>query len=85
MKKPQRIQVLGEWFKIEHTDLIPEGLCGDCDVDNKVIRIEQSLEGKTFKETLIHEKFHAMLTLSGLSQFLSDELEEALCRLIERL
>lgn len=85
MKKPQRVNILGTRFKIEHVDLTSEGLCGDCDVDHKIIRIEQSLEGKAFKETLTHEKFHAMLTLSGLSQFLTDELEEALCRLVERL
>ena len=85
MKKPQRVNILGTRFKVEHADLIPEGLFGDCDVDNKIIRIEQTLEGKSFKETLTHEKFHAMLRLSGISELLTEELEEALCRLVERL
>lgn len=85
MRKPQRIKVLGEWFRVLHMDLSEEGLFGDCDVDNRVIRIDQSLEGKSFKETLKHEKFHAMLRISGISELLGDQLEEAICRLVERL
>lgn len=85
MRKQQRIRILGVWFKIEHVDLKEESLCGDCSVSDKLIRIDSSLEGSAYKETLRHEVFHAMLGLSGISELLEGNLEEALCLLVEQL
>jgi len=89
MRKPDRAKVLGQWVDILYVDLKPEGekddenLFGDCDVPNRVIRIEKTLEGELFKRTLRHEKQHMKLGISGLSNQLSPELEEQLCDLAE--
>ena len=88
MKKHDRVKVLGQWVRVEHKDLSvdaapDENLHGDCNVERRLIRLDQSLEGADYKRVLRHEKMHMKLGLSGLSELLTPEQEEAICVLSE--
>ena len=88
MKKRNRIKVLGQWVTLEHTDLSKAdteggGLCGDCDVDKRVIRIDHNIEGDEYNRVLRHEVFHMKVRIAGLKELLSDEVDEALAVLAE--
>lgn len=47
------------------------------------IELNSNLKGEQYKMVLIHEVTHAALKVSGLDQLLSDEMQEALCVLME--
>jgi len=83
MKKRSRIKILGQWVNLEHVDLTKEGVHGDCDVEQRKIRIHIGLEGERYKRVLRHECEHMKFGLSGLVELLTPELEEALCTLAE--
>ncbi len=89
MKRPERVKILGQWCKVNFTDLKEEGnrnneiLYGDCNLTTRTIRVEQSLDDEIAKRVLRHEKMHMKLGLSGLSEMLNPEQEEALCVLME--
>lgn len=87
MKRKAKAKVLGQWIKILHCDLTNEDseecLLGDCDVDKRVIRIEESLSDQEYKRVLRHEMFHMKVGLSGLREQLDEELEESLATLME--
>lgn len=88
MKKRKRIKVLGQWITVEHCDLSKAGesgeaLCGDCNVDRRVIRIDETIEGEEYKRVLRHETFHMKVRISGVNEMLTDEIDEALAVLAE--
>tara|TARA_R100000742_G_C4256970_1_gene74823 strand:+ start:129 stop:404 length:276 start_codon:yes stop_codon:yes gene_type:complete len=89
MKKPEKIKILGQWAKVQYVDLtkggeaVGEVLYGDCDVATRTIRIEKSLDDNLTKRVIKHETMHMKLGLSGLSEILTDEQEEAICVLVE--
>ena len=89
MKRPDRVKILGQWINILYVDLKPEGdkdnetLYGDCDVAARIIRVEKSSDDELCKRILKHEKLHMKLGLSGLTEILSSEQEEAICVLAE--
>jgi hypothetical protein len=89
LKRPDRLKVLGQWCHVLYVDLKKEGaensetLYGDCDAALRVIRIEKTLDDDMTKRVLKHEKMHMRLGLSGLSEILSSEQEEAICVLME--
>ena len=89
MKRPDRVKILGQWCAVKFMDLKEEGqrnnetLYGDCDLATRTIRVEQSLDDDLAKRVLKHEKMHMKLGLSGLSELLTLEQEEAICVLME--
>lgn len=88
LKKRNRIKVLGQWVTLEHADLSKADtdggeLCGDCDVDKRIIRLDEKLEGEEYRRVLRHEVFHMKVRISGLKELLSDEVDEALAVLAE--
>ncbi len=83
MKKRNRIKIFGEWVTLDHVDLTSEGIYGDCTVSSRTIRLHVGLEGAEYKRVLAHESEHMRLGISGLSEMMSAELEEALAVLAE--
>lgn len=55
------------------------------DPDEDTIYIWSGLPPETFKRTLLHEIFHSMLSISGITKILEDKQEEAICVLAENL
>lgn len=53
--------------------------------DGKSIYLLNTLEGETKNRVLTHEVVHAILNISGLSNLLEDNLEEAICDAMESL
>ena len=80
--KPKTITVFGRDIAIEKTDLKGETL-GLYHHDDRTIYVDKKLKGRELKNTIEHERYHAILALSGLTEFLSEELEEAIVRAFE--
>lgn len=78
---PASISILGKTFKVTVTSL--RGLHGDCDIDKKIIRVNQNSSIEDARETLFHESLHAAFAVSGLKEIITDEQEEAIVRMIE--
>ena len=55
------IKIGTDWWMVREVDLdsVEPGKFGDCDQENKVIRINSSLSKKEKKATLAHEIIHA--------------------------
>lgn len=89
MKRPDRVRILGQWINILYVDLKPEGekanetLYGDCDSTTRIIRVDKSVDDDLCKRIIKHEKMHMKLGLSGLTEILTLEQEEAICVLAE--
>ncbi len=83
MKRRKRMKVLGQWVTLEHTDLQSEELWGDCDVAKRHIRIKVDATDDEYNRVLRHEVCHMRLGISGLSELMTPELEEALAVLAE--
>ena len=83
--KPDKITVGGIDFEIVYKTMKDYG---ELDSDAKKIFISNKLKGEFLLDTIIHEGFHAMLSISGLGYILEDihpELEEALVRAYENI
>lgn len=78
------INVFGKHIKIIEKDLIKEEIDGRYLATDALIEIEVSLSDSKKVEILAHELCHAMLDLTGWSNFLPDAVEESLCILCER-
>ena len=92
MRKIRKCMVAGHTFKVVWKDLKTAGedggaLFGCCDVDEKVIYIEQTITShKVARDTICHEATHAVLELSGLKHLPGfEEIEEAVVRAIDYL
>lgn len=87
MKKkrfPSSISILGRKYKIKQgSNLVYMGqpCLGLCDNQNKIIYLEKDQDEQTKKETLIHECYHALLSISGIDQKLSEAENEIHCQL----
>ena len=81
MALPKSINLMGHKIKVILND-DPDNH-GTCDVNLRIIWIRGSDSASTQQETLIHECAHMILGLSGVSQLLSEELEEAIVVAIE--
>lgn len=79
------ITILGQKIKVEYIKGLvkKESIWGDADPFKKKIRLEDSLKGKEYERVLRHEKMHMILGLSGITNLLPLEVEEAICTLIE--
>ena len=78
------INIFGRYIKIEEKDLIKEEIDGRYLAADAVIQVEVSLSDSKKVEILAHEMCHAMLDLTGWSNYLPDAVEESLCILCER-
>jgi len=80
MKLPKYIKIKGQKYKIIYNkNLSKESIYGDTDMDYKIIRICNSLEGEKLLTTLIHEIGHAIQFETGISQAISVGLQEIIC------
>lgn len=83
--KPKEVTIAGQKFTIVYKQMKEYG---EFDVDQNKICISNKIKGEVLLDTIIHEGFHAMLSISGLGYILEDvqgELEEALVRAYENI
>ena len=83
--KPKEVTIAGQKFAIVYKQMKEYG---EFDADAKKICISNKIKGEVLLDTIIHEGFHAMLSISGLGYILEDvqgELEEALVRAYENI
>ena len=82
-KRIRSVQILGHKIPVIYTTW-PDGQWGECDLDNRVIRLSQAclLDAHQQWLTLVHEVTHMIFGLTGLS-FMEDNNEEAFVRCIE--
>ena len=83
--KPKEVTIAGQKFSIVYKQM---KAYGEFDADAKKICISNKIKGEVLLDTIIHEGFHAMLSISGLGYILEDvqgELEEALVRAYENI
>lgn len=78
---PGSLVISGHDFEVELAHM--EDRYGDCDVTKRKIRIDPTEPLDRQWETLFHETIHAVLGLSGYSELLKDDLEEALVVLLQ--
>ena len=78
VNRPKVINVYGKTFKIVYRNL-DSGLYGECIPSKDLIEIDESLKGRDFMQTLVHEYFHALIDRISLNQILSEDLEEVIC------
>lgn len=67
---------MGKTYKIEYKDIRHEAAFGMTDNRKTLITIEKTLTGKELEQTMLHEFFHGVLSRTGASQALPNELEE---------
>tara|TARA_R110000744_G_scaffold142526_2_gene254195 strand:- start:207 stop:512 length:306 start_codon:yes stop_codon:yes gene_type:complete len=83
--KPTELIIAGQKFAIVYKTMEDYG---ELDFDKKKIYISNLIKGEFLLDTIIHEAFHAMLSISGLAYLLEDaheQLEEALVRAYENI
>lgn len=90
MRLPTKLQIAGITFKVKYvpdlaSETHPGQLYGDCDVDERVIRINKVLHKTAgeYRATLLHESLHAALRVTGWAEVLGDKQEEALIQALE--
>ena len=87
MKRPSKIKVLGQEVTIKvlaKPEQDDGTVChGMCEVNDRRISIEAGLNNSVYSRVLRHEVFHMKMGLSGLSEMLTDEQEEALAIIAE--
>lgn len=82
----ETITVLGREIQIvevETVDLKDPDTLAEWRPEKDTIELTVDLEPSLRERCLKHEKFHAMLDISGLTNLLDPKLEEALCNLVE--
>lgn len=89
MKRPNKINVLGEnikiyWVKKPIIDQHGRQLAGFFDSVNRKIVIHISDNEKENQATLIHEAIHSVMFVVGLNQVISSELSEVICESMTR-
>ena len=86
-RKTKKIKVLGQDVTLSHIDGLKneEALrCwGLCLVQERMIFLDASLTGAAYNRVLRHEVFHMKAGISGLTELLSEGIEEALAVLAE--
>ncbi|MBA2680996.1 MAG: hypothetical protein H0U76_21695 [Ktedonobacteraceae bacterium] len=86
---PRSVKVLGVKFRVKYVDGLvnskADALYGDCDGPGHTIRICTKLNKtpQACEATLMHEVIHAILYLTGQSELLSEDREEALVLSLE--
>ena len=83
--KPTELTIAGQKFSIEYKTMDEYG---ELHFDKKKIYISNLIKDQVLLDTIVHEAFHAMLSISGLAYILEDaheQLEEALVRAYENI
>ena len=83
--KPKELTIGGQKFSVVYKSMDEYG---ELHFDKRKIYISNRIKGQVLLDTIIHEAFHAVLSISGLSYILEDaheELEEALVRAYENI
>lgn len=84
MKKPTKVTVMGIPFEVKHPQNVDkEKSYGETVGTERVIKVKQSLEGDIFEATLLHEIIHGIFYVSGQTELMSEEQEEALTVALE--
>lgn len=81
MSLPSRALIKGVWFRIKRAVLPKEH--GTCDCDARIIQIDKDAPASLVMRIYFHERAHAVMRLSGLSEIVGAKAEEALCRAFE--
>lgn len=80
MSLPTSVPILGIQFEVIATHLPVEADCGESHCAARSIFIDKDIPEDTQMETLYHEITHMILSLSGVSEFLEEKAEEAVCQ-----
>jgi len=81
--RPTSISVAGVDFQIKYCKISEYGLY---ELEDKVIKIRNTLTDEQIFDTLMHECVHAALDMSGIAYLIDDDQkEEAIVRAIENL
>lgn len=83
MRVPFTLPVLGVEYAIDYVpveDLKED--CADHNSDELEIRIRQDMAGQ-WRRWIAHEFAHAVLSVCGITETLSEEQEEEICRAFE--
>jgi len=80
-----KIPVLGVPFEIQYVNKINEedDSYGECDGPAHKIKIKKSLTNEQKRLTVFHEILHAALYISGQSELLTEQQEEAIVVALE--
>ena len=82
MKKLKEISILGQTITIEHRKPKKETV-GEYNIHNRTIYLNNNLKGDEAIRVLVHEMQHAALNIAGITDLISEEIEEALCTIAE--
>lgn len=87
-KKSLKIKILGRPISIEYCsgtrlDLLTDEKDTLGFFQGSTIFIKQSLNAEEKKRVFLHEVFHAMLSVGGLTNLLEERAEEAVCTVAE--
>lgn len=82
-KVPEYLDILGKCIVIERKPLKDEH--GYYLHDSRKIVLDTGLKGPLVWSVLLHEIIHAYLGVSGVSEILTLEQEEAICRAVENM
>lgn len=85
IKPPRSVKVLGKRIKIKIKELEDSDHGGYSHDDKTIYLSDDEDQMKDRWATLLHEMVHACLTISGVSEVLGIDREEAVCRAIENL
>lgn len=80
---PKTINILGHEIKVVVTNKFDKDNCGESHPDKQMILIRKNLSPRLQWLTLLHEACHMCLGLSGHSELLSSDGEEAIVTCLE--
>lgn len=83
MSRPTTIDILGIPFKIVYPKKMGDGVMGEADPLNRIIKVKYGLGDEIFESTLLHEILHCILAMTGQSELLKHDHEESLVLAIE--
>lgn len=85
--KPSRVYIYGKPVEIRYIHKGEDGPYGETNTDKMTIEINLDQDDRSFHSTLLHEMFHAALSMSGISHMLDGipglDVEEAIVRALE--
>jgi len=80
---PKSLSILGKNIPVKRGNL--KDAHGQFDRTDFEITLDTKCPAHLIEETLMHEAMHAVLWISGVSQLLREDLEEAICFATEGL
>lgn len=80
LTRPKTLRILGQKVRVTYHLELPDGDLGGFDEQTMTISV---VEDDNWKSHLLHELLHAVIFVSGISEMLSQDLEESLVRALE--